>query len=52
VFFQIWPRANRIDETFNQTLMNMINLAEMIADWDEFIWKLFYFYNIAINAIM
>jgi transposase InsO family protein len=44
------PRANGIDERFNQTLMNMINSAEMIADWDEFIWELFYFYNIAINA--
>jgi hypothetical protein len=42
------PRANRIDERFKQTLMNMIT-SEEITDWEEFIWE-FYFYNVAINA--
>jgi hypothetical protein len=41
------PRANGIDERFNQTLLNMINSASLGRDWDVDIWDLFYFYNLA-----
>jgi putative transposase len=44
------PRANGIDERFNQTLMNMINSACPGNHWDVDIWDLFYFYNLANQA--
>lgn len=44
------PRANGIDERFNQTLMNMINSCSYDRNWDEDVWELFYYYNIGTNA--
>lgn len=44
------PNANGIDKQFNQTLMNLINSCAPGRLWDDEIWDLFYYYNIATNA--
>ena len=44
------PRANGLDERFNQTLMNMINSGSALSDWDTHIWDIFYFYNLGTSA--
>ena len=39
------PKANGIDERFNQTILNMVNSTGHGKCWDEYIWDMFHFYN-------
>ena len=44
------PKANGIDERFNQTLMDMINSTSAGREWDVDVWELFYYYNLVSQA--
>ena len=44
------PKANGIDERFNQTLLNMINASSIGREWDVDVWELFYFYNLVTQS--